>query len=89
MSEPFDILMASADAIKRGALSIWTIYDRPRDHPEGFIARRFEVADGEPTATKDTICGKLEDIQQAFWKAGLVKLSRNDDDEPQIVENWL
>ena len=90
MTDPaHHVLMANADAIKRGLLSVWTIYDRPRDHPEGFIARRFEVAAGGPIATRDTVTGKLEDIRQAFWKAGLMKLTRQTEDEPQIVESWV
>lgn len=83
------VLMTQASAAKRGALTIWTIYDRPKDFPDGFIARRFEVASGEPVATKDTVTGKLEDIRQAFWKAGLLKLSRQQGDEPQIIESWV
>jgi hypothetical protein len=38
----FKVLMANAEAIKRGALSLWTIYEKPLDHPDGFLARRFE-----------------------------------------------
>ena len=84
------VLMSQADAVKRGALAIWTIYDRPKDFPQGFIARRCEVHDsGAVTLTRDTITGKLEDIRMAFWKAGLLKLSRQEGDEPQIVESWV
>jgi hypothetical protein len=87
--DAFQVLMSQADAVKRGALAIWTIYDRPKDFPDGFIARRFEVSGGVSGPTKDTITGKLEDIRQAFWKAGLCKLSREEGDEPQIVESWV
>jgi hypothetical protein len=83
------ILMTQADAVKRGALAIWTIYDRPKDFPHGFIARRHEVHEGAMTATKDTITGKLEDIRQAFWKAGLCKLSRQEGDDAKIIESWV
>jgi hypothetical protein len=38
--------------MKRGLLSMWTVYDRPTDHPDGFIARRFEIRREQgPTAT--------------------------------------
>jgi hypothetical protein len=85
----YDILLSQQEASQRGRLTIWTIYDRPLDHPEGFIARRFEVGDGVSGPTRDTITGKLEDIRQAFEKAGLVKMRREAGDEPQIVESWL
>ncbi len=60
------VLMSNADAAKRGALTIWTVYDRPKDHPDGFIARRFEIGRGQTIATDDTLAGKLEDIRLAF-----------------------
>jgi hypothetical protein len=84
MDEPRDIVMAQWQASQRGQLTIWTIYDRS----DGFIARRFEVGGGQAVATGDTMNGKLEDLRQAFWKAGLIKLSRQNGDEPQIVESW-
>jgi hypothetical protein len=91
MTEPSPraIVKSQWEAAQRGQLAIWTIYDRPKDFPDGFIARRFEVGGGTTVATGDTINGKLEDIRQALWKAGLMKLSRKDGDEPQIVESWV
>lgn len=83
-----DIIKAQWDAVQRGALVMWTIYDQPADHPDGFIARRFEV--GKTTvAANDTLTGDLEDIRKTLWEAGLMKLSRQEGDEPQIVESWV
>ena len=84
-----DIIKAQWDAGQRGALAMWTIYDRPTDHPDGVIARRFEVAHGKMLATHDTLTGDLEDIRKTLWEAGLMKLSRQEGDEPQIVESWV
>jgi hypothetical protein len=81
----YEVLKANADSVKRGKLPMWTIYDRPSDHPEGFIARRFE---GE-NPTGGTLTGELDEIRKVLWQAGLVKLSRKDEDEPQIVETWV
>jgi hypothetical protein len=86
---PRDIVKSQWQAAQRGQLAIWTIYDRPKDFSDGVIARRFEVSGGQTTATHDTLTGKLEDIRQALWKAGLMKLSRKDGDEPNIVESWV
>jgi hypothetical protein len=86
MTDPVhEVLKANADSTKRGKLSMWTIYDRPRDYPEGFIARRFEF----DTPTGDTLKGELDEIRKVLWQAGLLKLTRNDQDEPQIVETWV
>jgi hypothetical protein len=85
----FKVLIVNADAIKRGALPMWTIYDRPKDHPDGFIARRFESGKGGVTPSDDTLTGELEAIRETFMAAGLYKLVRDDSDEPQIVETWV
>ena len=83
------VIMANADAIKRGALAIWTIYNRPKDYPQGFIARLHEVAKGKNGPTDKTIDGGLDEIRHAFYRAGLTRMPRSADDEPQIVESWL
>jgi hypothetical protein len=84
-----DFAKSQWQAAQRGQLTIWTIYDRPIDHPDGFIARRFEVGGGNTVATPEILTGDIEDLRQAFWKAGLMKRKRQDGDEPQIVESWV
>lgn len=86
---PRDIVKSQWEASQRGALAIWTIYDKPKDFPEGFIARRFEVGGGNTVATADTINGKLDDIRLALEKAGLVNICREEGDDPKIVESWI
>jgi hypothetical protein len=85
----FKILIANADAMKRGVLPMWTIYEKPLDHPDGFIARRFEVEKGQYGPTLDTVTGDLAYIREIFQRAGLFKLPREDGDEPAIVETWV
>jgi hypothetical protein len=82
------VIMAQADAIKRGALTIWTIYERPADHPGGFIARRFEV-ERKVTPTADVLKGDLIALRKIFHDAGLMKLTRDSRDQPQVVETWV
>jgi len=72
------VLMTNADAIKRGALPIWTIYDRPLDYPDGYIARLHELAEGKTLATDRKHTGELEELRLIFWQAGLLKITRND-----------
>ena len=31
--EMFEIAIVQAEAVKRGVLTIWTVYERPRDYP--------------------------------------------------------
>jgi len=71
-------------------LSVWTIYDKPKDHPEGFIARRFQVASGSITATEETlVSANLEEIQDELDARGFAKLARSEDDHPSVVESWI
>ena len=80
------VLTAQSEAAKRGALAIWTVYDRP----DGFIARMSEVASGgESIATSLTLAGQLAGIRQVLTKARLIRLDRKPDDAPQVVESWL
>jgi hypothetical protein len=86
----FDIVLLQAEAAKRGALAIWTVYERPRDYPCGFIARRFEVSGLGPKPTRQVIkCLELEPIRDKLERAGLVCMARQEGDEPQIVESWV
>jgi hypothetical protein len=85
-----NVVTAQMEASGRGALTIWTIYDRPKDHPHGHIARRFEVGRGAPlVATAHTLAGDLDDIREILAQAGLTNIRRQDGDEPQIVESWI
>lgn len=83
------IIWAQLEASQRGRLNMWTVYDRPRDHPGGFIARRFETGSGGAAATLDTLTGELEHLREVFERAGFVRIARLEGDEPQIVETWF
>jgi hypothetical protein len=86
-----DIAAANEQALGRGNLSIWTVYDRPKDFPRGHVARRFEVgvASPEPVATGDFVEGELSALRDNFRWCGLTCLTRNEGDDPVIVECWL
>lgn len=71
------------------ALHIWTIFERPTDFPNGFIARLFTVTPegGRPTPacyTGDT----LEEVRSKIPR-GLVNLGRQPEDDSKIVESWI
>ena len=85
----FKILMANAEAMKRGALPTWTIFDRPTDYPHGYIARRSEAGKGGVVVTDEVVTGSLEEIRLLFERAGLYKLVRDASDHPNIVETWI
>jgi hypothetical protein len=88
--DALSIVIIQAEAAKRGRLTIWTVYERPRDYACGFIARAFEVTSTGPEPTGHVIkCLDLMPIQEKLHRAGLTPLPRDENDEPQIVESWI
>ena len=84
-----DIIMQQHEQAQKGVLCMWTVYDKPTDHPGGFIARRHDVGRSGPYATEHAIIADLARLRVLFLEAGLTCLSRHDDDDPKIVEVWL
>lgn len=71
-------------------LEMWVVYDRPRDHPEACVARRWVVGPGTTTATRKLIeAPELEDVREQLRRKGLVRVPRQAEDDPVIVEVWL
>jgi hypothetical protein len=81
-----DILQAQEKAAQRGALTIWTIYDKPTDYPHGIVARRHEVPGGP---TNDMLIAELEFLRECFRAAGLVLVPRAPNDDDKIIETWI
>ena len=72
-------------------LAMWTVYDHPKDYPDSYVARRFDVdADGaKPTATM-IACPDLDTLRNILaFELHLTPLARSKEDDPVIVETWL
>lgn len=70
-------------------LPMWTIYERPRDYPAGFVVRRSVT---DPTGCyHDAAAQYAPDLAsaRALVPPGLQLLPRFPDDDPVIVEVWL
>jgi len=82
---------AIADSGTVPVLANWTVYERPRDYPDGYIARKWVILRGaaEPFPTNEIVVGTTLDDVRAKLPPGLAgPLLRNDDDDPKIVETW-
>lgn len=64
---------------------LWTIYDRPSDYPESFVARKFIVLPTDEVIVRDT----LAEVREAIGSRALVRIERSPLDDPKIVEVWL
>lgn len=85
------ILECQNVAIQAGALNIWTVYDHPTDFPDNYVVRRAETLTApEPILTGDILLfTDLEVLRETMLTCGLVCLTRNDGDDPVILETWL
>ena len=71
-------------------LDIWTVYERPADMPDSYVARRFEVSRQGAVATDEVVVADtLEEIRDRLAAKGLCPVSRAEMDPPQVVETWL
>lgn len=77
MSEPF--------------LSMWVVYNRPKNYPDFIVARRHDLLNDKTTvATNDAIFAPtVSAIRLHMMEKGLTKLDRLADDDPVIMEVWL
>lgn len=67
---------------------MWVIYERPRDFPDGFIVRRWDINGPDPIPGPAYAEPTLEAARRHV-PPGLVRLPRFENDEPHIVEAWL
>lgn len=72
-------------------LSLWTVYDHPRDFPNGYVAREWVIENGEyePTANF-MVAPNLEVLREILLaQMHLARLPRSEGDDPVIVETWI
>lgn len=76
--------------MKRECFEMWTVYEKPSDYPDQYVARRFEITAGKAAPTSDVITSLfLEHVRRHMRERGLYRIDRTPQDEPQIVECWL
>lgn len=73
-----------------GELAMWVVYDHPIDFPVSWIARRWLVTSNGPVATADMLAAdRLETIRAVMQENGLIRMTRDPDDDAKVVETWL
>lgn len=67
-------------------LTVWTIYERPIDHPDHWVLRAHDL----PGGSRETfeISDSLEGIR-AKVPPYLHRLRRDPNDDPAIYESWI
>lgn len=71
-------------------LSIWTVYDHPKDVPDYFVARRSVAGANGVALTNDAfVSTDLNELRAELMARGLTRLMRSPEDDPVIMETWL
>jgi hypothetical protein len=71
-------------------LTLWTVYDKPKDFPEKYVARLFVTsASGAHPTDQIFVADTITEIREEMIRRGLSCLARSDNDDPVIVEVWL
>lgn len=83
--------MSKSDTTADTVLQLWTIYARPSDYPDRFVARRYDVLRGhsEPVRTDVVVTASSLDEVRDMLPPGLCRMPRSPGDDPVIVETWL
>lgn len=81
---------AKISSPREDILTIWTVYENPRDYPGKFVVRAYDVCAGGAVAARleCTVRDSLDEARAAV-PAGLYWMNRNPVDDPTIVETWL
>lgn len=68
----------------------YVIYDHPKDYPDGYVMRRWDIMNGNPhpVAGDAVMALTLEEVRR-FIPPGLTRIPRYDSDDAPILEVWL
>lgn len=70
-------------------LEQWVIYERPADHPDHFVVRRWIIIPGKALPTDELHLADTLEEARAFIPPGLTRMVRSPGDDPVIVEVWI
>lgn len=73
----------------KDVLHVWTVYARPSDYPDKFVARRWDISNGVTVATSDMFTADSLEEVRTLLPQGLHCLRRFSGDDPTIAETWL
>lgn len=69
-------------------LTMFTIYERPKDYPRHFVVRKWTSTAGEPSPGECQLADSLDEARKLVpWQC--IRLDRMAADDPFIVETWI
>jgi hypothetical protein len=82
----------SGKVMERNGLEMWVVYERPKDFPDKYVARKWLIDRGGITPTKlGFVRDSLEELRDYLVSnvPGLHRMDRQPGDDPCIVEVWF
>jgi hypothetical protein len=72
-------------------MKLWTIYERPAEYPNLYVARESEVGGNEdaPRTKRMKFSSDLSALRKQMEQLGLTQHKREPEDQLYIVEVWL
>ena len=70
-------------------MELWTVYDRPPDHPRHCAVRKVLVEDDGLNPDGWHLFGSIFEARSALARRGLTRVPRAAQDDPALVETWL
>lgn len=76
----------------RPPMELWVIYRQPRDFPDSFVVRCWQITPTGPIETEEVwVRPTLEEAREVVAEnhPGSICIRREPTDDPVIVESWL
>ena len=74
-------------------MKLYVVYDQPRDYPESYVVRGFQITTEGPVPDPAplAVVAELVEARRAILEAapGSVRVERYPHDDPMLVEVWL
>lgn len=80
------------NAIQNTVLRVYVIYDHPRDYPDHFVLRAWDVAGSVPVPIPELqtrLAATLDEARGHLPPDWLVNIGRQPDDDVAILEVWI
>ena len=70
-------------------MELWTVYDRPSDHPRHCVVLKVVAQDDGLAPSDSHLFGSVQEARSALARRGLIRVPRAEQDDPALVETWL
>jgi hypothetical protein len=70
-------------------MELWTVYDRPPEHPQKIAVRKVLVEEDGLSPGDWQVFRSLHEARAALARRGLIAVPRSENDHPALVEIWL